>query len=174
MTDSTSPVPSRGGIANRGGVQPPSVVSTTLRSIPVGRVVEEPPFAEHPRGAAVSAPRGAEAPRKVGAPPGNNNALKHGFYSHSFTKSDLKRLEQNVQGELFDEEELIRLLIDYAVNSMKDEKMNHDRYIVALRAVSLALGRIESIHRSRKAIYDNTTSLDKVWEELKYLPFEED
>ena len=167
MTDSTSPVPSRGGIANRGGVQPPSVVSTTLRSIPVGRVVEEPP-------SAVSAPRGAEAPRKVGAPPGNNNALKHGFYSHSFTKSDLKRLEQNVQGELFDEEELIRLLIDYAVNSMKDEKMNHDRYIVALRAVSLALGRIESIHRSRKAIYDNTTSLDKVWEELKYIPFEED
>ena len=52
--------------------------------------------------------------------------------------------------------------------------MNHDRYIVALRAVSLALGRIESIHRSRKAIYDNTTSLDKVWEELKYLPVEED
>ena len=167
MTDSTSPVPSRGGI--------------------------EPPFAEHPRGAAVSAPLaeavpsrhqpyrrhessipGVEARRKAGAPPGNNNALKHGFYSHSFTRSDLKRLEHNVQGELNDEEELIRLLIDYAVNSMKDEKMNHDRYIVALRAVSLALGRIESIHRSRKAIYDNTTTLDKVWEELKYLPVEED
>jgi hypothetical protein len=148
MTDSNSPVPSRGDI------EPPSAVSAPSRSIPAGQ--------------------GAEASRKVGAPPGNNNALKHGFYSHSFTRSDLKRLENNVQGELNDEEELIRVLIDYTVNSMKDEKMNHDRYVVALRAVSLASGRIESIHRSRKAVYDNQTTLDQVWEELKLIPPEED
>jgi hypothetical protein len=55
---------------------------------------------------------------------------------------------------------------------MNDEKMDHDGYIVALRAVSLALGRIESIHRSLKDIYDNSTILDKVWEELKSLPVE--
>ena len=115
-----------------------------------------------------------EARSGGGAPLGNTNALKHGFYSHSFTKLDLKRLENNVQGELRDEEELVRVLIDYTVNSMKDEKMNHDRYIVALRAVSLALGRIESIHRSRKAIYDNATTLEQALDELKYIPFEED
>jgi hypothetical protein len=118
--------------------------------------------------------RDEEPGRKGGAPPGNQNALKHGFYSHSFTRFDLKRLENNVQGELKDEEELVRLLIDYSVHSMKDENMNHDRYIIALRTVSLALGRIESIHRSRKAIYDNTTTMEKAIEELKYIPWDED
>jgi len=52
--------------------------------------------------------------------------------------------------------------------------MDHDRYILALRTVCLAFGRIESIHRSRKVIYDNQTTLEKALEELKYIPWEED
>jgi hypothetical protein len=113
-------------------------------------------------------------PRKAGAPPGNNNALKHGFYSKAFTKLEQEHLEHDVQGELKDEEECLRQLVYHVVVSMRAEKMDHDRYVIALRTVCLAFGRIESIHRSRKAIYDKQTSLDKVWEELKYIPFEED
>jgi hypothetical protein len=52
--------------------------------------------------------------------------------------------------------------------------MTFDIILAASRAVSLAVGRIESIHRSRKAIYDNQTTIDKAMEELKYIPFEED
>jgi predicted DNA binding protein len=122
----------------------------------------------------VSAPQGAETHRKVGAPPGNNNALKHGFYSRAFTKLEQKHLENDVQGELKDEEECIRELAYRVVVSMRSEKMDHDRYVIALRTVCLAFGRIESIHRSRKAIYDNQTALDQVWEELKLIPPEED
>jgi hypothetical protein len=33
---------------------------------------------------------------------------------------------------------------------------------------------VESLHRTRKFIYDNQTALDQVWEELKYLSPEED
>ena len=160
MTDSPPPTPSRGGI--------------------------EPPFAKHPRGAAVSAPRGAEAPRKRGgqpgntntlhhgAPRGNTNAAKHGFYSHWFTREEHKRLDRDIQGELNDEETSLNILIDRIFATMNDEKMTHDKVVVATRAVALAVGRIESIHRSRKAIYDNQTTLDKALDELKYIPFEED
>ena len=114
------------------------------------------------------------SPRRAGAPPGNNNALKHGFYSRAFTKLEQKHLENDVQGELEDEEECIRQLAYRVVVSMRTEKMDHDRYVIALRTVCLAFGRIESIHRSRKAIYDNQTALDQVWEELKLIPPEED
>jgi hypothetical protein len=117
-----------------------------------------------------------DTPRQPGAPAGNKNALKHGFYSHSFKRSDLKRLERNVQGELKDEAELLQLLIDYTVSSMNDgnEKMTHDRYVVALRAVSLALGRVESIRRSQKTMYDNQTTIQQALDELDSIPFEED
>ena len=37
----------------------------------------------------IDAPKG----RKAGAPKGNRNALKHGFYAHNFSKLELKRLE---------------------------------------------------------------------------------
>ena len=42
------------------------------------------------------------------------------------------------------------------------------------RSIALAIGRIESLHRSRKVIYDNQTTLDKALDELKYIPVEED
>lgn len=57
---------------------------------------------------------------------------------------------------------------------MEDEHLTHDQIAVASRAVGLLSGRIESIHRSRKVIYDNQTTIDKVWEELKSIPPEED
>ncbi|HEY5270615.1 MAG TPA: hypothetical protein VII97_09780, partial [Anaerolineales bacterium] len=59
--------------------------------------------AQYPKGERGQGEGGARHQR--GGQLGNNNALKHGFYSHSFTRSDLKRLEHNVQGELKDEEE---------------------------------------------------------------------
>ena len=111
---------------------------------------------------------------KGGAPPGNTNALKHGFYSNSFTHAEMERLDKGVLGEFDDEEALLHVLIGRTAVSMKDLKMTHDEHVVALRAVSLAIGRIESLHRSRKVIYDNQTTLDKALDELKYIPFEED
>jgi hypothetical protein len=120
------------------------------------------------------APPGNTNALNHGAPPGNYNAVKHGFYSTAFARSDKDRLEHDVQGELTDEEECLRYLAYRVVLSMGGEKMDHDRYVLALRTVCLAFGRIESIHRSRKVIYDKQTTFDKVLEELKYIPLEED
>jgi hypothetical protein len=120
------------------------------------------------------APLGNTNALNHGAPRGNKNAAKHGFYSHWFTRQEHKRLDHDILGELDDEETSLTILIDRIFSSMSGEEMTHDKYVAATRAVALAVGRIESIHRSRKAIYDNQTTLDKALEELKYIPLEED
>ncbi len=119
-------------------------------------------------------PPDPKPPRKRGAPVGNNNALKHGFYVRSFTQAEVDRLDSDVKGELHDEETLLRLYLARVADTLNDGKMNHDKYVIDLRAVSLAVGRIESLHRSRKVIYDQQTTLDKALEELKYIPPDED
>jgi len=120
------------------------------------------------------APSGNTNALNHGAPRGNANALKHGFYSYTFTHAENKRLDYGILGQLDDEEAFLHVLLARSAESIQNRQLTHEEYWVALRAYSLAIGRIESIHRSRKAIYDNQTALEKVWEELKYIPFEED
>ena len=109
-----------------------------------------------------------------GAPLGNNNAVTHGFYSSAFTRAELKRLEKELQGELNDEEECIRLIVRQYLDSKNESKEVQEGYLLAIRAVCLAFGRIESFHRTRRVLNDKQTSLDQVWEELKMLPPEVD
>ncbi len=113
-------------------------------------------------------------PRKRGGQRGNRNALKHGFYSHTFSRKEIQRLDADIQGEFRDEEEYLRVLIARTAESVKNEKLTYKEYESLLRAVSLASKTIISIHHSRKGLYDKQTTLDKIWEELKYLPVEED
>jgi hypothetical protein len=112
--------------------------------------------------------------RKRGGQPGNRNASKYGFYSHSFTRSEVKRLETGMKGELNDEEALLNILIDRTYKVMEAEELSYGELVVGLRAISQAIGRIESIHRSRKAIYEAETTVVKALDELKYIPLEED
>ena len=111
---------------------------------------------------------------KGGAPRGNKNALKHGFYSHTFSRKEIKRLDNDVEGEFRDEEEYLRVLIARTAESSKTTQLTHAENLATLRAVSLASETILSIHRARKALFDKQTTIDRVWEELKYLPVEED
>jgi len=109
-----------------------------------------------------------------GGQPGNKNALKHGFYSFWFTHKEKLRLDKDILGKLDDEEKSLNIMIDRIFAAIEKEEMTLDQSLAASRAVSLAVGRIESIHRSRKTVYDNQTTLQKALEELKYIPFEED
>jgi len=112
--------------------------------------------------------------RKRGAPRGNKNAIKHGFYSHTFSRKEIQRLDNDVDGEFRDEEEYLHVLIDRVAESAENTQLTHAEKLATLRAVALASECILNIHRSRKAIFDKQTTIDKVWEELKYLPVEED
>ena len=120
-------------------------------------------------------PRKPRRPRC--APIGNTNAVKHGFYAHSFTGQEKHLLAAGIKGELKDEEELLRTFINRTIQTMNDSPLpaeEAEAMVIALRAISLAVGRIESIHRSRRIIYDQATTFDKAMEELKYLPIEQD
>ena len=110
----------------------------------------------------------AEARRKRGAQPGNLNAFKHGLYSRAFS-----RLEKDLPGEVTDEETCLRLIILHTVESMNNTEMTHAENIVALRTFSLALGRVESLLRSRKLVYEDQTLLDKILKGRKSPPLEE-
>ncbi len=115
-----------------------------------------------------------ESNPKGGAPRGNKNALKHGFYSHTFSRKELDRLDNDVEGEFRDEEEYLRVMMARVAESAENTILTHAEKLATLRAVSLASMCILNIHRSRKAIFDKQATIDKVWEELKYLPVEED
>jgi len=62
---------------------------------------------------------------------------RHGYYFHTFTRLEHERLDRDTLGKLEDKEYSLKFLV----------------------------GRIESIHRSRKVIYDSQTSMDKAYEE---------
>jgi hypothetical protein len=115
-----------------------------------------------------------ETNRKRGGQRGNRNALKHGFYSHTFSRKEINRLDNDVEGEFRDEEEYLRVLMARTAESAKNTQLTHAEYLATLRAISLASVCILNIHRSRKAIFDKQSTIDKVWDELKYLPVEED
>ena len=135
-------------------------------------MTDTPPQTTRPKR---GAPVGNKNANQHGAPRGNTNAAKHGFYSRWFTREEHKRLDEDSLGQLSDEEKSLTIIIDRIFAAMKVEKdMNFDKVLAAARAVSLMVGRIESIQRSRKVIYDNQTTVDKAIEELKYLPDQED
>ena len=120
------------------------------------------------------APLGNKRAAGHGAPRGNRNAARHGFYSHSFTRREHERLDSDSLGKLEDEEIALRFLIDHIFTSSRSEEMGFDKFIIATRTVALAVGRIESIHRTRKAIYENLSAMEKAMDELKYIPVEQD
>jgi cell division protein FtsL len=96
------------------------------------------------------------------------------IYSTAFTRPEIKRLEQELQGELDDEEECLRLIVRRYLDAKDADPLVQANYLLAIRAICLAFGRIESFHRTRRLIYDKQTTLDQVWDELELIPPEED
>jgi hypothetical protein len=110
-----------------------------------------------------------QSPNKSrGGQPGNNNALKHGFYSPSYTRREDERLTTDVKGEFIDEEALIRILLARVAEDPSKEN------IEALRACVLGTTCLLSIHRDRKSIYNGQTTIESALQELKGLSFDQD
>ncbi len=79
----------------------------------------------------------AVAKRRRGAPPGNTNALKHGFYSRSFREIDCHDLDQvNFQG-LQDEITMLRVFIR-RVTEISQSITTFPEAVSLLRVLSLA------------------------------------
>jgi hypothetical protein len=82
-------------------------------------------------------PTSTPGKRKKGAQPGNGNALRHGFYSRSFTRSDMSSLDSDVKGEFHDEINLARVNANRLAELLKDYKSMRIQDIIPLAQASI-------------------------------------
>jgi len=89
--------------------------------------------------------------RKRGAPPGNQNAFRHGFYSSRFRQQELPALSQSSALELADEIALMRVATARLLASLDSHTEPRDiqTELSILRAVNLRALSINGLVRTR-------------------------
>jgi len=170
-----------------------TAASTTSPSIPEGGVVEarveqgegshvapcpspvEPSPSDKPQkdsalsvGSVVNDPAPANVPppppkKKVGAPTGNTNAYKHGFYARVFTSSEIKFLEGDQADQLRHEETLLRVLIRRTWRSFRAARSSlpWQEVLFTVRSVGYAVFVIAKLQRARRRFFGDKTDLEK-------------
>ena len=88
-----------------------------------------------------------------GAPKGNLNALKHGFYTSRFNRDELRSLDDNVLKGINDEIAMLRLIIRRHV-TYTNEIQDFDKYNQALRTLCLACTSLNRFLRTQFIIQD--------------------
>ncbi len=86
--------------------------------------------------------------RHKGGQPGNNNALKHGFYTRRFRKRDLSGVESINLKNLAEEIALIRIFTRRMVEESVQDPDYYDN-ISVLRAICLASGTITRVIKTQ-------------------------
>ena len=89
--------------------------------------------------------------RKRGAPVGNKNAFKHGFYSASFRQREKQILDDNIPADLADEISLVRVAIARCLAALESNSEQRDvaTELAILRTVNLGALSINSLVRTR-------------------------
>jgi uncharacterized protein YjcR len=101
----------------------------------------------------MSDPSATPAPaRKRGAQPGNDNALKHGFYSRTWKQRDRKGFEEMKTISLVDEINLLRVSICRLVES-SHENDTPTASVQFVRTLSLALIALNRLIRTQNDIH---------------------
>lgn len=96
----------------------------------------------------------AQFSRSRGAQPGNDNALKHGFYARQFTRSDLPGLENLDPGGMRDEVILLRVILRRVLAYAKEVK-DLPSALSLLRGISVATHSIACIMRAQYYVNNN-------------------
>jgi meiotically up-regulated gene 157 (Mug157) protein len=125
--------------------------------------------------------KGKPTGRKAGAQAGNKNALRHGFYSKSFTPDENKRLDSQDPTDVKAEIALIRVCIDKLKNELdfdaswhKDTNGNQtrdDHYLKALNTLSIMTQSLSTLTRTHYLVRgksgDVADSIMRALEELR-------
>lgn len=106
----------------------------------------------------------ANLPRRRGAPPGNTNAVKSGYYSKRFKKSERDALESKDFTGLDDEIALLRLFIHRVISESLslDDPLYH---LEVLRVISLASSSLSRLIRTHTLLFE-TSAADRLVEQL--------
>lgn len=89
--------------------------------------------------------------RKRGAPPGNQNAFRHGFYSARFRQREMRALNQSDGLELADEIALMRVLTARLLDRIDfhTEPRDLKTELSIIRAFNLSTHSIRALIRTR-------------------------
>ena len=109
--------------------------------------------------------------RRRGAPEGNFNAFKHGFYSRRFRNGELDDLSKSPPEALHDEIDMLRIITRRVVD-MAEEGKSPDEILEFYSFIALTTMRLSSLLRTQKLLEksENTTdtllsALEKVIQE---------
>jgi len=86
--------------------------------------------------------------RRRGAPRGNKNALKHGFYAHQFKPADIKDLEKTQYSGLIDEIAMLRVQARRVIE-LSGQAENLQEAAFTLRVLCLATLSINRLIRTQ-------------------------
>jgi hypothetical protein len=107
--------------------------------------------------------------RGPGAPPGNLNALKHGFYSRQYDRLDLADLEAYNFAGLADEIALMRVFIRRVVDLGRDVD-DLSQAVSLLRVLCLASASLSRLLKTQKLLTlgedEFTQTIHRVLEEI--------
>ena len=131
--------------------------------------------------------------RRPGAPRGNHNALKHGFYSRQFTRQESTDLSQPIMGCMQDEIIFFKVLIDRISRRMSREAassrhlasrgheapgkpagahpLSFQESVLNLQVVAMAISRLNSFYQTNRLI--DITNDDQVIDFLRERGFTE-
>jgi hypothetical protein len=91
-----------------------------------------------------------------GAPKGNKNARKHGFYSHTFTEEEHRQWKSAASGRLHPEIKLFKVLIARTASMLKplgeNSPPSFQETLVMLSTVTLAVARLNSFYRTNEKL----------------------
>lgn len=91
-----------------------------------------------------------------GAPKGNKNARKHGFYSHTFTEEEHRQWKSATSGRLYPEIKLFKVLIARTASLLKplgeNSAPSFQESLSMLSTVTLAVARLNSFYRTNEKL----------------------
>ena len=105
-----------------------------------------------------SPPPPPQPEKRRGAPEGNSNALKHGFYSRQFKKRDVADLDVSKFDGLKDEIALLRVFIRHVAELGKGVEDLHEA-VYLLRVLCLASSSLNRLIRTQQLLFSGTDEL---------------
>ncbi len=105
--------------------------------------------------------------RPRGAPPGNLNALKHGFYSRTFREMDIVDLEAMLNKSLDSEINMLRVYTRQLLE-LSQGNTDAEQGIRVLTVLGITATRLANIMRAQSLLEGNSqdTTVQKIIEEL--------
>jgi hypothetical protein len=97
--------------------------------------------------------------RKRGAPPGNKNALKHGFYAANFNENDLDGPNSDIDRGLQDEITMLRVYMRFVLSFGYQVKTVQEA-MECLRTISLASTALARLIKIQKQVFGVTNEFD--------------